>query len=142
MYCPNCRSEFRPGFQVCATCDFVLVDELTPITEPDRRLGNIIASVRRRIRLAYHPWQLVLALAVALVGPGLTHEGDYVAIGLQLVPLLFTSPSVFPLLLLLYSIYSAVSFLAFYVLTGVWLLLAARFRLFGQGRGQRKDSSA
>lgn len=33
-YCPQCRSEFRPGFTVCVTCGNVpLVDELSEIIE-------------------------------------------------------------------------------------------------------------
>lgn len=29
-YCPNCRTEYRPGFDVCADCGTALVDELPP----------------------------------------------------------------------------------------------------------------
>lgn len=28
MYCPNCRTEYRAGFKVCADCDVALVEEL------------------------------------------------------------------------------------------------------------------
>jgi hypothetical protein len=31
-YCPNCRAEYRAGFERCADCDIALVDELP--TEP------------------------------------------------------------------------------------------------------------
>lgn len=38
-FCPSCRSEYRPGIQVCATCDSTaLVDalpEITAITDED-----------------------------------------------------------------------------------------------------------
>jgi len=32
MYCPNCRSEYRPGFTRCKDCDVALVVEL-PLEE-------------------------------------------------------------------------------------------------------------
>ena len=35
MFCPNCRAEYREGFQVCADCSVDLVDELTPEPEPE-----------------------------------------------------------------------------------------------------------
>lgn len=33
-YCPNCRSEYRPGFDTCADCGAGLVEELLPQEEP------------------------------------------------------------------------------------------------------------
>ena len=27
MICPNCRAEYRPGFEICADCDVALVEE-------------------------------------------------------------------------------------------------------------------
>jgi putative signal transducing protein len=35
MYCPNCRSEYRPGFTRCNDCDVGLVAELPPEQEPE-----------------------------------------------------------------------------------------------------------
>ena len=35
MYCPTCRSEYRPGFSWCKDCDVALVDELPAETEPE-----------------------------------------------------------------------------------------------------------
>lgn len=32
MFCPNCGTEYRPGFKRCADCDVDLVDQL-----PERR---------------------------------------------------------------------------------------------------------
>src|SRR5688572_11444980 len=35
-YCPNCRAEYRAGFDVCSDCDVPLIDELPPEpTEPE-----------------------------------------------------------------------------------------------------------
>ena len=37
MFCPSCRSEFRPGFTRCASCDVALVDSLpTTFAAPAR----------------------------------------------------------------------------------------------------------
>ena len=33
MFCPNCESEFRPGFDRCAACDVALVESLQPAAE-------------------------------------------------------------------------------------------------------------
>src|SRR5947208_528984 len=35
MYCPNCRSEYRPGFTWCKDCDITLVDELPAAEKTD-----------------------------------------------------------------------------------------------------------
>jgi Putative prokaryotic signal transducing protein len=35
MYCPNCRSEYRPGFTRCKDWDVALVAELGPEEEPE-----------------------------------------------------------------------------------------------------------
>jgi hypothetical protein len=39
MYCPNCRSEYRPGFQKCFDCGVELVEELPPpsLRDPEAR---------------------------------------------------------------------------------------------------------
>lgn len=35
MYCPQCRSEFRPGFDWCSDCEMALVEALDPLpTKP------------------------------------------------------------------------------------------------------------
>ena len=35
MFCPNCRSEYRPGFTRCNGCDVALVDELAAEAQPE-----------------------------------------------------------------------------------------------------------
>jgi hypothetical protein len=35
MYCPDCRSEYRPGFTRCKDCDIDLVVELPVETKPE-----------------------------------------------------------------------------------------------------------
>ena len=35
MFCPKCRAEFRDGFNICSDCDLDLVDELSPLPEPE-----------------------------------------------------------------------------------------------------------
>jgi hypothetical protein len=35
MYCPNCRSEYRPRFTWCNDCDVALVAELPPEEETE-----------------------------------------------------------------------------------------------------------
>ena len=35
MFCPNCRTEYREGFTVCADCDSDLVGELPPEEKPE-----------------------------------------------------------------------------------------------------------
>ncbi|MFN3652328.1 MAG: hypothetical protein ACK47B_22360 [Armatimonadota bacterium] len=34
MFCPDCRIEYRPGFDQCADCRVPLVDELAPLPAP------------------------------------------------------------------------------------------------------------
>ena len=35
MYCPHCRSEYRPGFALCKDCEIGLVEELPPEAKPE-----------------------------------------------------------------------------------------------------------
>jgi hypothetical protein len=35
MFCPQCKTEYRPGFTVCADCNVDLVTELSSEPEPD-----------------------------------------------------------------------------------------------------------
>lgn len=35
MFCPNCRSEYLPGFTRCNDCDVALVDELVAEEQPE-----------------------------------------------------------------------------------------------------------
>lgn len=39
MYCPNCKTEYRPGFSTCSDCGAALVDKLEP-KEPARPAKN------------------------------------------------------------------------------------------------------
>lgn len=41
MFCPNCRSEFRPGFTHCTKCDVALVDSL-----PEEAYGKKLTAMR------------------------------------------------------------------------------------------------
>jgi hypothetical protein len=34
-YCPRCRCEYRPGFEICTDCGVDLVDQLPPEPPPD-----------------------------------------------------------------------------------------------------------
>ena len=34
-YCPRCRTEYRPGFEICTDCGVDLVDELPPEAPAD-----------------------------------------------------------------------------------------------------------
>ncbi len=45
MFCPVCRSEYRPGFTQCAECEVPLVDHLedTPAT-PSREVPSLAAA--------------------------------------------------------------------------------------------------
>jgi hypothetical protein len=38
MYCPNCRTEYRPGFDKCSDCGVELVEELAPPSPQDLEL--------------------------------------------------------------------------------------------------------
>jgi hypothetical protein len=35
MFCPKCRAEYRKGFNTCSDCNIDLVDELSPLPEPE-----------------------------------------------------------------------------------------------------------
>lgn len=35
MYCPTCRSQYRPGFTWCKDCDVSLVDEIPDEVKPE-----------------------------------------------------------------------------------------------------------
>ena len=59
MFCPNCRSEYRPGFYRCSDCDIALVEQLPPdrshsdtdvikiFETQDRALGSIVETILR-----------------------------------------------------------------------------------------------
>ena len=44
MFCPSCRSEFRPGFSRCNDCDVDLVWELPKDAHADPRLVSVFES--------------------------------------------------------------------------------------------------
>jgi hypothetical protein len=35
MFCPRCRAEYREGFHTCSDCNIELVEELSPLPEPE-----------------------------------------------------------------------------------------------------------
>ncbi len=39
MFCPKCKTEYRPGYTVCADCGVGLVDRLPPEPELDKPIG-------------------------------------------------------------------------------------------------------
>jgi len=43
-YCPQCRSEYREGVQVCASCGATLVDVLPPLP---KRPGFLVPRLKR-----------------------------------------------------------------------------------------------
>jgi hypothetical protein len=45
-FCPNCRSEYRPGIETCADCGEALVAELPARYEPPPSSGNDVAIAR------------------------------------------------------------------------------------------------
>src|SRR5436309_13550020 len=44
MFCPECRSEYRPGFTRCSDCDVDLVWELPRDTREDINLVNVFET--------------------------------------------------------------------------------------------------
>lgn len=42
MFCPNCRSEFRPGFTTCSDCQILLVEQLPEESEEPEEGGEQI----------------------------------------------------------------------------------------------------
>lgn len=44
MYCPSCRSEFRPGFSRCPDCDVDLVDSLPPEDHEDLHYVEVLET--------------------------------------------------------------------------------------------------
>ena len=45
MYCPKCRSEYKPGFYECADCDVPLVYELPsqqPLTPEEEEAASLV----------------------------------------------------------------------------------------------------
>ena len=93
--------------------------------------------IGRSLRRVYHQWQLWFALAIAVLGPGLTREGGcYYAIGLQILRQIFERPGGVPLLALLLSIHFLVLFIVLFAATAISLLLAAAFRMLA---GQPSD---
>jgi hypothetical protein len=49
-YCPQCRCEYRAGFDVCSDCGVALVEDLPPLSVPEEevattRLGPDVVTV-------------------------------------------------------------------------------------------------
>jgi hypothetical protein len=70
MFCPQCRCEYRPGFQQCANCQVPLVEELPPLPpvpwELDRRDSLNIAFIKGAF-IGMACGQLVAFVATQLV---------------------------------------------------------------------------
>lgn len=43
-FCPQCRSEFRPGFDRCSDCDVALVETLPPERHPEPNYELLMAT--------------------------------------------------------------------------------------------------
>jgi hypothetical protein len=58
MYCPTCRSEYRPGFSRCDDCDQDLVHELAPLEED--AAGNPYGPGLARVLSTYDHGEVML----------------------------------------------------------------------------------
>ena len=60
MFCPNCRVEYREGFDTCSDCQVGLVSELAPLAEPVPRDDAALVTVWE----TYDPFALSFAKSV------------------------------------------------------------------------------
>ena len=62
MFCPECRTEYRPGFTRCADCDVDLVHEL-PMADDYSQAWQEYRKIRNRVLIivvGYYPVALLL----------------------------------------------------------------------------------
>jgi Putative prokaryotic signal transducing protein len=65
MYCPECRSEYREGFDTCADCKVALVAELPP--EPEEECADLVTVLSAQD-------EVVVSLATSLLeSAGIRH---------------------------------------------------------------------
>ena len=69
MYCPSCRSEYKPGFTRCDDCDTDLVYEL-PLPEP---VGDPHAPGMVKVLSSFNQAEVMLARAL-LEGEDIVHH--------------------------------------------------------------------
>ncbi len=74
MFCPQCRTEYREGFDVCADCDIKLVEVLDP--EPDPEFVEYDCVLQ-----TYNPADIAIIKSL-LDGEGITYyfKGDHLAL--------------------------------------------------------------
>lgn len=74
MYCPQCRTEYREGFDVCADCKIKLVEELPP--EPDPEFIEY-----EQVMQTYNPADIAIIKSI-LDAEEVTYyfKGDYLAL--------------------------------------------------------------
>ncbi len=76
MFCPKCRSEYRPGFTRCADCDVSLVDELPtgdtgdPLVAFETSDASLIPIVESLLRGAGIPFEMRAAGLQGLFAAG------------------------------------------------------------------------
>jgi hypothetical protein len=77
MYCPECQSEYRPGFTHCSDCDVDLVEDLSA-AEPEHpgnliplaeeKSSELVAELLDRLEKAEVPYVIEAGTALAMLG--------------------------------------------------------------------------